>query len=293
MSTKIEFELADNAFDYVLSAAEYAKRGTPRDLKYAILHLFAGIELLLKARLYSHDWKLLFANITKADQDALKSGDFRSVDFENGCDRLTADVSIEIDDATKTRLNELRKIRNKVQHFEVTVDAQQANSLLAVGTSFVIDFTNGHLPELLAPRGELLDQIHEHLREFKHFVSERLREIQGELGAAATLIECPRCWQETLIVGDDENPTCPFCGGEFDAEEMAEFSETSAERCPTCERHTAAVRIAGGNDGDMTWFCYGCGESGEYRRCFRCEDLMWEEDGPCSACTTEWMRSND
>jgi hypothetical protein len=292
MSPKVEFELADNAFDYIVSAAEHAKRASPRDLKYAILHLFAGIELLLKARLYVHDWKLIFASSKKADQAALKTGDFRSVDFETACERLATEVSVSVDDATKNRLNELRKIRNKVQHFEVAVDAKQVTSLLAFGTSFVIDFTNVHLPELLAPRDETLNQIYEHLRDFKHFVAERFKEVRGDLEAAATKIECPRCWQETLIIGDYDDPTCPFCGAEFDAEEMAEFSDTgSAERCPTCERQTASVRIAG--DEGMIWFCYGCGEDGKYRRCPRCDNLMWEEEGLCSTCLDEFMRKND
>jgi len=132
MGDRIEFELADNAFDYILSAAEHAKRGVPQDLKYAILHLFAGIELLLKARLYAHDWMLVFADITKADVKAMKCGDFKSVEFEHACDRLRKDVGVRIDSPTKGRLNELRRIRNRVQHFEVSADARQVTSLLAI-----------------------------------------------------------------------------------------------------------------------------------------------------------------
>ena len=59
MTKNVEFKLAGNALDYVLSASEHAKIGTARELKYAILHLFAGAELILKSRLIAHDWRLL------------------------------------------------------------------------------------------------------------------------------------------------------------------------------------------------------------------------------------------
>ena len=140
MTQSVEFELADNALDYVLSAAEHAKTGTARDLKYAILHLFAGVELILKARLYAHNWTLLFAKTSKADQKLLQLGDFRSVDFETAWDRLDKQVGLSLESADFNHLDGLRKLRNKVQHFQIAVDAAQVKSLLALAGSFVVGF---------------------------------------------------------------------------------------------------------------------------------------------------------
>ena len=60
---RIRLHLLENAFDYLLSAAEYASLKSPRSWKYAILHLVAGIELLLKARLQQEHWSLLFQRV--------------------------------------------------------------------------------------------------------------------------------------------------------------------------------------------------------------------------------------
>lgn len=101
-------------------------------------------------------------------------------------------------------------------------------------------------------------------------------------------IECPKCENNALVVGESEDPTCTSCGAKLDAEEMAEESESGrAERCPECERQTAAVQLLGGNDGELIWFCFGCGMDGDYRLCPRCNNLMSEETGPCSLCTNE------
>lgn len=56
MTNRIDSKIIENALDYVLSAAEHACKDNHRDLKYAVLHLFAGIELLIKARLALPDW---------------------------------------------------------------------------------------------------------------------------------------------------------------------------------------------------------------------------------------------
>lgn len=291
MTKNVEFQLADNALDYILSAAEHAKTGNARDLKYAVLHLFAGVELILKASLQSHDWTLLFSDMSKATLTLLQAGDFRSVDFHTAWDRLDKHVGLSLDPADFSHLDGLRKLRNRVQHLQVTVDAAQVKSLLAHGGSFVVGFLKDQLPALETSHADVLSEIHEHLRDFKQFVAERLKAIQGDLSAAAIKIECPRCWQESLVIGDFEHPMCAFCGGEFAPEEMAEFSESAqVERCPECERDTVAVRFAGQ---DMVWFCCACGHEGTYRRCPRCNNLMSELEGPCASCMDEYLTKND
>lgn len=294
MADRIEFNLVDNALDFVLSASERANATAPGDLKYAILHLFSGVELILKARLLETDWTLVFANPDKADEQALRTGDFRSVDFEGAWRRLVERVGLKLDRQVFHRLDSLRKLRNQTQHFQVQIPISRAKALLAQAGSFVIGFLRDHLPAAMNSRVTVLDRIHEQLRDFEQFVIERLRDIEGDIATAGTLIECPRCWQTTLVIGDYENPICYFCGGEFDAEEMAEESESArAERCPECEQWSAAVQLVGGNDGTMIWFCFRCGMDGEYRLCPRCNNLMAEEAGPCSLCMEEVLAKDD
>jgi hypothetical protein len=55
--------------------------GTPsaRDLKYAVLHLQAATEVLLKVRLIREHWTLVFKNPDKATLVSYASGDFISI----------------------------------------------------------------------------------------------------------------------------------------------------------------------------------------------------------------------
>lgn len=80
--------LLENALDYFLSAAEYARQDDVRSLKYSLLHSVASIELVLKARLFKEQWPLIFADVDKADLSALKSGDFKSADSQTVIERL-------------------------------------------------------------------------------------------------------------------------------------------------------------------------------------------------------------
>jgi hypothetical protein len=48
---KINFPPIQNGFDYLMSTVEHLReRPTARDLKYAVLHLQAAVEVLLKVR---------------------------------------------------------------------------------------------------------------------------------------------------------------------------------------------------------------------------------------------------
>ena len=65
-----------NGLDFILNAAEQLvvaeksmdvkERG--RAYKYSLLHLSAGIELLMKSRLYIENWTYIVADIDKIDR---------------------------------------------------------------------------------------------------------------------------------------------------------------------------------------------------------------------------------
>jgi len=78
-----------------------------RHLKYALIHLCSGIELVLKERLRQEDWKLVFADQDKATEEAYKSGEFFSVDFKGLQDRLEENCGIDLTPEQKADLKEL------------------------------------------------------------------------------------------------------------------------------------------------------------------------------------------
>jgi hypothetical protein len=111
----LEFNLLDNAFDYVESAIKYSKCKDPRSLKYAVLHLDASIELFLKSRLVKEHWSLIFEDPDKASLQALESGDFVSVDLKSALNRLERIADIRINKSLSNNIVSLRNYRNRIQ----------------------------------------------------------------------------------------------------------------------------------------------------------------------------------
>jgi len=145
VTDEIRCNLVGNALDYLLLAGEMAKQDTPRMLKHAIATLADGLELLLKARLEDQHWSLLFKNIDEADRKKFDAGDFQSVTFEQAVQRLRGISGIEVGARHLPILNALRRQRNKIRHFALTVEAAEALSLLSSAYSFAIEFTTVHL----------------------------------------------------------------------------------------------------------------------------------------------------
>jgi hypothetical protein len=97
MESDFRYSLLENGLDFVLSSLEHltaasAFTATPphakqlqqkRHLKYALLHLCSGIELIFKERLRQEDWQLIFNNVEEADEKVYESGDFKSVYFND------------------------------------------------------------------------------------------------------------------------------------------------------------------------------------------------------------------
>jgi len=273
--------LLDNALDYLLSAAEHARSDRPGNLKYALLHLAAGVELLLKARLEKEHWSLLFADVDKAAQDRLRSGDFRSVDFETASSRLQSIAEVTISDPARRHLDQLRRLRNQVQHFTVDLELGQVKSLLVHGANFFLDFLGSNLADEMAGREELLETIHEQLREVEDFVKARLATVEGDLADAADVIECPVCWQDTLVIGRGD-PHCPFCGFSRSAKDMSEYIGEGAidDKCLSCGERTLSF-VLYHNELGVDW-CMTCGT--RQTMCPECGRVSVGEHEVCPEC---------
>jgi hypothetical protein len=128
----LHFELLENGLDYLLSAVEHlSDEEPPRNLKYAVLHLAAGVELIIKERLRRDDWRLLFADEKKASEQALARGSFRSVGPEEAIERLEDAAGIVLDPADESLLKSLRDRRNRLQHFAITDTSEAVTALTA------------------------------------------------------------------------------------------------------------------------------------------------------------------
>jgi len=264
MKGRVSFNLLQNSLDYLRSTAKYAQEDERRSLKYSLLHLAATVELVVKARLHQEHWSLLFADVDKASEDVLNSGDFRSVDFETAVNRLGNIAKVGVEKSTLRHLNELRKLRNRVQHFAIDIDSKQMTSLLAKGCNFVLHFCHNELRSEMGDNEDVMAEIKTHLREFEEFVGERLRSIVADLDSVAAPLNCPECWQQTVKLGDGP-PRCLFCNFENDAETFAaDITEGDVQVCPECGEWTLALILYNNEEG--AWHCTFCGEITESLR---------------------------
>ena len=286
---KFQLSLLANGLDFILSAAERAVIGAPRDLKYAMLYLVDGMELLIKAKLEQEHWTLLFDQVDKASREKLRSGDFKSVDFGQAYRRLRDIVGVEVDAPVWKHLNDLRTLRNRTRHYNIDFELDQARSLLAECLHFCHIFCNEQFPHLAdeCQEKQLLEQIWKHLVQSKEFVDARMQAIAPDLKGSFAW-ECPSCWQKAVIV-DADDTSCKFCGMQPDATILAEHNSTghfsdsigNLEDCPECWMGKIADLILEPDYSPFYIWSF-CGESGSHLTyCVRCGalDSFADEEG--------------
>jgi hypothetical protein len=167
--------------------------------------------------------------------------------------------------------------------------------------SFAVDFGESNVKaEHLEEERPLIMEIRSRLGACTAFVNQRWKEIQKDVDAFSTVIECPTCQQRALEV-DDGTVKCRFCYHSSDSDDAAnEYisrvlgygSRYATEKdggvwplktCPECGGDTL-VRTAAAEK-DQGYFCFHCGstwKTGELVRCWECNELfvgVEEEDG--------------
>lgn len=302
----VNFSLLENGLDFVLSAiAHLSDNPGKRELKYAVLHLCAGIELVLKERLRQEHWSLLFRKIDDAKKESYEKGDFSSAAFDE-CIRRVAEIC-EVDLATdyKDDLLRFRKKRNQMEHFGFVDSRHALVSSAAKGLVFLIDLIKSEFdPETLSPEERaMLDKIRTEKSKFEEYVSQRWVLIRSEVDdAKIPVLACPQCGQMAALVEDGMQ--CLFCGYRDSAEAAADAYITSVlgldeyrtvkdggewplYTCPECGKE-AVVDHWGEEKVSNRFVCFGCGAAWEDLEFCSCCGGLYDpgEDGPtiCDDC---------
>lgn len=140
---KVKFDLLENGLDFITEAIiEINKSSNHKRLKYSIIHLCSGIELIFKEVLRNQDWRLLFQELKDANPDNLESGDFESVKFNKLVPRLETECKIKFSDDDKKLIEELRIKRNKIEHFKINEKVSIIKNLCSKSLKFLIPFIN-------------------------------------------------------------------------------------------------------------------------------------------------------
>ena len=125
MNIRTSSNILNNSFDLLYPTIEIFKRfdgkmfsiADDKELKAALITTTTCVELLLKSKIASIDWTQLFQTQNKADKNKLINGNFYSVKFEDCLDRIESISPIRFNEKTKTDIDRIRQIRNKITHF--------------------------------------------------------------------------------------------------------------------------------------------------------------------------------
>lgn len=226
--------------------------------KYSVIHFYAGVELLLKARLMAEHWSLVVSKRQEPDWGRFQEGDFISVTLEEAADRLER---VARSGLTRRELEAFRGLgshRNRMVHFFHEASSKKVSNELVgkiAGEQLRAWF---FLERLISERWSVIFQpwmnefkdFSARLRQLEDFLKITYRELQPELKERAAggenFSECPSCEFTAFQVWNDFGSvyegTCLVC-------KLQEH--WVAISCPQCDR---AVTFFG--DGFAT--CGGC-----------------------------------
>jgi rubrerythrin len=307
----LHLPLLENALDFLASAVEHLQLATSRSLKYAVLHLGAGVELLIKERLRQEDWQLLFDDVSAADELKYAAGDFYGVTPPEALKRLR-DIGVELPRRQKQTLTLLRQKRNRIQHFAVVDTKASFEVVTARALGFALDFIANEIESAAgdAVAADYIETLREAVGELDAFVRERWSEIRDAVETEkvnTAVIVCARCGEEAAAI--DDGARCLFCGYATGAEDTAhqyasevlgitlyetvtDGGEYPVSHCPSCEYETLVDR--GGGE-QPRWFCATCGrtwEDGQLDNCLICGRLYSGEMSVCDDCFEERLRTD-
>jgi hypothetical protein len=331
-----QFSLLENGLDFVLSSLEHltaasaqpgastsnigvaaTPQGQKRHLKYALIHLCSGIELIFKERLRQEDWQLVFQDPQKADEQAYASGDFKSVNFKEAQERLEEDCAVELTIKQKADLKSFRDRRNKIEHFGAVDSLLAVQASITQMVNFLLDFVEEAFEEDgLEDEEALLSEIRAKLGSCSAIVSDRWALIQAEVNKKYSTVTCPSCRQEAMSA-DGGTVKCLFCNystsskaaaDEYLANVLGYTSRYEMEKdggewplriCPDCGSETYVSEVPGIFD-THDGYCFTCGQeyqAGELEECYDCGELYdpGEEKGHhiCTDCFQAKVNRDD
>ncbi|MEU6261565.1 hypothetical protein [Streptomyces sp. NPDC047043] len=296
----MDFTPVRNGMDFLLSAFDHLSQsdGSPeaRDVKYAVLHLQAAVEVLLKARLIREHWSLVFSEPGKAKRVDYEAGRFASCTVLGAIDRLNNIVSLQISKEQRQAISSLADTRNALTHLGHSGSVFAVEAQAALVLDFLLTFVHEHLQPALTKDGpyvhETMEKLGARLASINALVRQRRGRLKQELESVQErVVDCPMCGEEAIVLGDTP-PTCRFCMTAYDDvrdlsilyKEMGRGDATF--NCPSCEGCLTVVAGARHASGRTVDICFACADIFEgWARCARCEEGIFFLDMGREVCT--------
>ncbi|MFH0246067.1 hypothetical protein ACGRHY_27455 [Streptomyces sp. HK10] len=287
---QVDFPPVRNGIDYLTSVIELldATQPSARDLKYAVLHLQAATEVLLKARLQTEHWSLIFTEPLNATREKFISGDFVSCTVEETIDRLQRLAGVRFEPKHLRAIKNLTQDRNKLQHYGLTHNALAIEGRAAEVLHFLLDFVHldlsRHIDREEWERMDMeLSMVRRGLGRMGKFVTTRMNDLKDEIAEVADhIVQCPDCDQWAAIVLHGSR--CAFCHQVHDdaafaaswyqraREEIQGEDWTYQNDCPDCgAEHAFIGPVFFESARDQPRFaCFHCQFTAATALCTRC-----------------------
>jgi len=282
-------DLLENGLDFISSSLDpILKSELEIELKYSILHLSAGVELIIKEILRKEHWSLIFQNVDKADSSSLASGDFISVNNETALNRLQNICKVKLNQDTIRHLGALRKKRNKIEHFAFRENEFELKSISSEVLMIILGLIDKNIDtkDISFAARINISNIKRKSAEFKEFNEKALSKCKDkikEYSKKYEILQCPNCFQRCFVINEDLK--CLFCNYSNTPEQAARSYIENVQRI------SEYVEVTQGGYFPLD-DCPECGsntvisESDSYL-CFNCLS-KWDEDvlERCGACNS-------
>jgi len=207
----LKFNLFENGVDSLKHGIEHFIKS---EYKYAILHIFHAIELLLKDALRKIHPVLIYKDIDKKVKE-----ESLTVGFDSLIIRLENFELIQR--AEIASLKKLQEYRNRIEHKEIKLDKEKAEDMLGGSLKFISKFSEEKLGVDLKDYvgksnweeiEEIIYSYDERLKIAKEKVDEALPMGKEALISGVEVLDCPYCGNETVVYdGESEETECFFC----------------------------------------------------------------------------------
>jgi len=272
--TKIKLTLLDNGLDYIYVAVRpifLTHDSSQESWKYSVLHIYSGIELLLKEKLRKEHWSLIFQDTSNASQEKLESSDFISVYHDELVKRLQGIAKITIDDEP---IKKLRDLRNRFEHFEVNITLNECKEIVAAALNEIIKFWEKHLKTISTDEQQRkFAMIKSIATGFETYRKQKLKKFNIAINGiiennSGLIVLCPDCNSRSFAIFKDDQKECKcfVCDRKYrkddylsnirGVENKRRRGETYDTTCLSCKKETR-VRYQT-SDEETLYYCLNC-----------------------------------
>lgn len=320
----MQYSMLENGMDFIISGILHLQKAESenveeniqgRELKYALLHLSSGIELVFKSRLNIEHWTYIFEDMNKASKKSYKDGSLKTADSNTAIDRLEKLCDYSFDEKQKMHLKKLREARNRFEHGYINNNPKAIENIINNAVKVIVDFLDKNYQEFEIPSNmDLSEGLTDNERELFKKLTIEIKSLKNHHDDALKLahsramnttleedlMECPECGEKFLRYADDDKKCeCYFCGYSDESNNVAKRYIENILQIPEYESvydgedfplYTCLeCNIESLVKTDNIYFCFNCGMKynlDELKNCNSCGKLFYtiNDEFTCEAC---------